>query len=161
VSCQAAGRSKLIVAEADHKLNTLSSVHKNRTIFSSHTEPKPPAITMIRSGCNTREAFSPTHLNMAYETLVIEDLATGTYPCQCNPRGQADLPDSITGRGAIWQMPNWSATGQLIPTSYYAYNDHDRKYQPVEFINNRWYFIQWDDSIEFWGYWAFLNGDIP
>jgi hypothetical protein len=65
---------------------------------------------------------------MAYETLVIKDLATGTYPRQCNPQGWADLPDSITERGAIWQTPNRSATGQMIPASYHAYNDHDREY---------------------------------
>jgi hypothetical protein len=58
-------------------------------------------------------------------------------------------------------MPNRNAIGQLILASYHAYNKHDRKYQPVEFINNRWYFIQWDDSVEFRGYWAFSNGDIP
>jgi hypothetical protein len=58
-------------------------------------------------------------------------------------------------------MPNQSATGQLILALYHAYNDYDREYQPVEFINNRWYFLQWDDSVEFQGYWAFPNGDIP
>jgi hypothetical protein len=58
-------------------------------------------------------------------------------------------------------MPNRSTTGQLILASYHAYNNHDCEYQPVEFTNNRWYFLQWDDSIEFRGYWAFPNGDIP
>jgi hypothetical protein len=49
----------------------------------------------------------------------------------------------------------------MIPASYHAFNNNDRDYQPVEFINNRWYFIQWDDTEKFPGYWVFPNGDIP
>jgi hypothetical protein len=60
----------------------------------------------------------------------------------------------------IWQLPNHSRAGKTIPASYHTYNDNDNEYQPVKFINNQWYFIQWDDTDKFLGYWVFPKGDI-
>jgi hypothetical protein len=76
-----------------------------------------------------------------YETITIKGLLSGELPHRCNPRTKVDLPEAITGRGVIWQLPNYSTTGRIILASYHAYSDNDNKYQPVEFINNRWHFI--------------------
>jgi hypothetical protein len=77
-----------------------------------------------------------------YGTITIKGLANGELSYQCNPREEADLPEAVTGRGAIWQLPNHTTTGNTIPASYHVYNDNDNEYQPVEFVNNQWHFIQ-------------------
>jgi hypothetical protein len=96
-----------------------------------------------------------------YETITIEGLTNGELPHRCNPREEADLPKAVTGRGVIWQLPNRTTTGNTILASYHAYNDNDNEYQPIEFVNSQWHFIQWDDTDKFLGYWVFPNGNIP
>jgi hypothetical protein len=36
-----------------------------------------------------------------YETITIEGLTSGELPRRCNLREEADLPEAVTGRGAI------------------------------------------------------------
>jgi hypothetical protein len=95
-----------------------------------------------------------------YKTITIEGLANGKLPRQCNLREEADLPEAVTERGAIWQLPNCITKGNTILASYHVYNDNDNEYQPIEFVNNQWHFIQWDDTDKFLGYWVFPNGNI-
>jgi hypothetical protein len=66
----------------------------------------------------------------------------------------------VTERGAIWQLSNRTTTGNTIPASYHAYNDNDNKYQPIEFVNNQWHFIQWDDTDKFLRCWVFPKSNI-
>jgi hypothetical protein len=74
---------------------------------------------------------------------------------------QEPVTETITGRGTIWQLLNCTKTERTISASYHAYNDNDNEYQPVEFINNQWHFIQWDNTEKFLGYWVFPNRNIP
>ena len=83
------------------------------------------------------------------QNIIIEDLRNVR---RVNPRDLPDLPKEITGEGAIWVQEKKSPCGQVIPPSYYALSDQD--WYPLEFINNKWYWIEWDDSDKYKGYWV-------
>ena|ERR1700691_3297091 len=87
-----------------------------------------------------------------YQTRTIENLDDSDRSRRINPRDRADLPESITGKGAVWHEPSTSASGKIMPPSYHAV--FNNAYYPVEFINNKWYTITWDDTDKFKGYWV-------
>jgi hypothetical protein len=89
-----------------------------------------------------------------YQVLVIENfvddggITKGNR--RINPRRKPDLPERIKG-SAIWWIPDPSPNGHMIPPSYHIqYKD---TLHPVEFINQQWYFIDWDDD-QFKGFWV-------
>ena len=51
---------------------------------------------------------------------------------------------------AIWITPSTNAKGNTPPPSYHIL--HNDTYHPVEFVNNTWHFIDWDDG-KYLGYW--------
>ena len=89
---------------------------------------------------------------VGYQVVVIEDLRENGSPRQVRPRTTNDLPDEITGSRAIWYAPKESPNGHNIPPSYHA--EIQGKPAPIEFINNQWYIIDWDDRKHL-GYWVF------
>ena len=66
------------------------------------------------------------------------------------PQEKADLPNSVKG-AALWLKLTANARGNIPPASYHVL--HDGMYHPIEFVNNAWYFINWDDG-KFLGYWV-------
>jgi len=85
-----------------------------------------------------------------YQTRVIEGLDDLDRSRRINSRERADLPESITGKGAVWHEPGTSASGKIMPSSYHTV--FNNAYYPVEFINNKWYTLTWDDTDKFKGY---------
>ena len=83
---------------------------------------------------------------MSYQQLVIENLLP-QKPRRCNPRVSADLPYEIRGEGAKWLETTASLTAKVIPASYHA--NKDGAMVPIEFVNNHWYYLEWDDSVQF------------
>jgi len=81
-------------------------------------------------------------------TLTISDF---TNYRRIDPQDTADLPPRVVG-AAIWKRAVASETGKRIPASYTV--GVDGQFYPVEFINQQWYFIEWDDSAEYQGYWV-------
>jgi hypothetical protein len=66
-------------------------------------------------------------------------------------RQKPDLSESITG-SAIWHSPGPFESGKPKPPSYHVLID--RLLYPIEFINYKWYFLEWDDSDKYRGYWS-------
>ena len=54
-----------------------------------------------------------------------------------------DLPNEIRGT-AFWFFPEKSKNGHDIPPSYHV--TYEATLYPVEFINERWYWIDWDNG---------------
>jgi hypothetical protein len=67
------------------------------------------------------------------------------------PRDKPDLSEAITG-SAIWHGPGRSESDRPRPPSYHVLVDGTL--YPIEFINYKWHFIEWDDSDEYTGYWS-------
>src|SRR6266403_951054 len=82
----------------------------------------------------------------SYQELVIPD-HMGMQ--QITPQKNPDLPNTIMG-AAIWITPSTNAKGNTPPPSYHIL--HNDTYHPVEFVNNTWHFIDWDDG-KYLGYW--------
>ena len=80
-----------------------------------------------------------------YEDRLKTDLAWAPV------RKEDDLPDEIRGT-AVWFFPNKLPNGHDIPLSYHV--AYEAVLYPVEFINERWYWIDWDDGDKHTGYWA-------
>jgi hypothetical protein len=56
------------------------------------------------------------------------------------PHTKPDLPEEITGSGALWKNPEKSPKNHDIPPLYHIFlNNEDT---PIEFINNEWCFLQ-------------------
>jgi hypothetical protein len=68
---------------------------------------------------------------------------------RATPRDKPDLSESITG-SAIWHGPGQSKSDKPKPPSYHVLIDG--MLYPIEFINYKWHFIEWDDSDEYMGY---------
>ena len=73
------------------------------------------------------------------------------------PRRRADLPENVAG-AAHWMQPDVSPSGRQQPPSYHAISPIDRLYYPVEYINDRWFWLEWDDSDKYFGYWVHQTG---
>ena len=89
---------------------------------------------------------------VGYQVLMIEDLQEHGSARWIQPRSTNDLPEEITGSGAVWYSPGKSPTNHKIPPSYHV--KIGSKATPIEFINNQWYPIDWDDG-KYLGYWVF------
>jgi len=72
-------------------------------------------------------------------------------------RKEDDLPDHIKG-GAVWLQPDARPSGTIPPPSYHTL--HGDLYHPVEFTNNHWYWLEWDDSHKHLGYWSKASSRI-
>ena len=68
------------------------------------------------------------------------------------PRTKDDLPEEIKGQ-AEWRSSAASLTGRVIPPSYYIQKE-EQVYYLVELIDQKWYFIEWDDNEPYYGYWV-------
>ena len=73
-------------------------------------------------------------------------------------RKEDDLSDEIRGT-AVWFFPSKSPNGHDIPPSYHV--AYEGVLYPVEFINERWYWINWDDGDKHTGYWTQLDRQLP
>ena len=73
------------------------------------------------------------------------------------PRTKPDLPEEITESRAFWKNPGKSPKNHDIPPSYHVF--HNNEDTPIEFLNNEWCYIQWDDD-KFLGYWVFPSQTI-
>ena len=73
------------------------------------------------------------------------------------PRRRADLPENIVG-AAHWMQPDVSPSGRKQPPSYHAISPTDGLYYPAEYINNRWFWLEWDDLDKYFGYWVRQTG---
>jgi hypothetical protein len=95
-----------------------------------------------------------------YLELKIDDFKGEDFR-RITPRDTADLPFEITGTGAFWYAPQRTQRGNPIPPSYAVKDpkDPDRNI-PIEFINNTWYQIDWDDSVKYRGYWVHADRAI-
>ena len=82
-----------------------------------------------------------------YQKLVIDNF---TDLRRINPRETPDLPESIRGE-AIWFAPEETPNGHKPPISYHILSEG--VYYPIEFVNNAWHFISWDDD-KYKGYWV-------
>ena len=89
---------------------------------------------------------------VGYQVLAIEDLREHGSAQRIQPRNTNDLPEEITESGAVWFDPGKSPTRHKIPPSYYV--EIANKLTVIEFINNQWYLINWDDG-KYLGYWVF------
>jgi hypothetical protein len=95
-----------------------------------------------------------------YLELKLDDFK-GTDLRRITPRDTADLPFEITGTGAFWYAPQRTQRGNLIPPSYAVKSPEDpERNVPIEFINNTWYQIDWDDSATYKGYWVHADRNI-
>jgi hypothetical protein len=86
-----------------------------------------------------------------YQIISIEDFKKKGARC-ITPCTKPDLPEEITGNGAFWKDLGKSPKNHDIPPLYHVI--HNNEDTPIEFINNEWCYIQWDDD-KFLGYWVF------
>ena len=93
---------------------------------------------------------------MLYQEVSIAPFQTPKELRRLTPRRRADLPENIAGQ-AEWMQPDASANNRRIPPSYHAINSHG-VYYPVEYVNNQWYWLEWDDSDDYFGYWIRPQG---
>jgi hypothetical protein len=91
-----------------------------------------------------------------YQKISIEDFKKKGAR-RITPHTKPDLPEEITGSGAFWKQPGKSPKNHDIPPSYHIF--HNNKETPIEFVNNEWCFIQWDDD-KYLGYWIFPSQTI-
>jgi hypothetical protein len=89
-----------------------------------------------------------------FEKLIIKDLVKSNGIRQVTPRTTNNLPEEITGAGAVWFKPN---SEQLLSYNILV----DNLYYPIEFINNTWYFLEWDERPYYHGYWVHPEKGIP
>ena len=68
-----------------------------------------------------------------------------------DPHSGPDLPEFITGTGALWVQPDKTANGNIPPPSYHV--EYQGSWHPLEFVNGSWYWLEWDDD-EYLGYWV-------
>ena len=78
---------------------------------------------------------------LGYQGLYEECLQTDIT--QAPVRKEDDLPDEIQGT-MIWFFLEKSKNGHNIPPSYHV--AYEATFYPVEFINECWYWIDWDDG---------------
>jgi hypothetical protein len=88
----------------------------------------------------------------SYQEIVINRLVEDKMEKRAPPRARDNLPVSIKGTGATWYQPEPSATQKVKPPSYHL--EQDLIFYPIEFINQKWHFLNWDDSKKFHGYWV-------
>ena len=69
-----------------------------------------------------------------------------------------DLPDEIWGT-AIWFFSEKSKNGHGLPPSYHV--TYEATLYPVKFINERWYWIDWDDGDKHTRYWTQPDRQLP
>ena len=55
-------------------------------------------------------------------------------------------------------QPDVSPSRRKQPPSYHAVSPIDGLYYPVEYINYRWFWLKWDDSDNYFGYWVRQTG---
>jgi len=72
-------------------------------------------------------------------------------------RTRPDLPENIVG-AAVWLQPETKPSGNIPPPTYHAL--HKDYYNPVEFINDSWYWLEWDENPKFLGYWSHATNRI-
>ena len=89
-----------------------------------------------------------------YRRLEVPNLEIETLK-RAPTRSKPDLPARLTGSGLQWMSPPDHLENYAPPQSYQLM--FEGKYHPLEFINGRWFFINWDDSDEFHGYWTGNN----
>jgi len=95
-----------------------------------------------------------------YQKVVIDQFKEQNKVRRIQPRTAPDLPLAIRGKGAEWRGLSRSATGKAIPASYALYDETGRP-NPIEFINDRWYYIDWDDDDRYKGFWVYPEREIP
>src|SRR5882762_8972679 len=91
----------------------------------------------------------------SYQELHIATLEAGLG--RVTVRTEPDLPDSIVG-AAVWLQPDAKASGDIPPPTYHAL--HENYYNPVEFINDSWFWLEWDENPKFRGYWSRTSNKI-
>jgi hypothetical protein len=91
-----------------------------------------------------------------YQKISIEDFKKKGAR-RITPHTKPDLPEEITGSGAFWKNPGKSPKDHDIPPSYHVF--HNNEDTPIEFLNNEWCYIQWDDD-KFLEYWVFPSQTI-
>ena len=91
-----------------------------------------------------------------YQEIQIPPVKEGDLR-RITPRRKPDLPERIAG-AAHWMQPGASPNNRNPPPSYHAINHIDSLYYPTEFINDHWYWIEWDDSDKYFGYWVRHEG---
>ena len=93
---------------------------------------------------------------MLFQEISVTPFATEDELQRLMTRRRADLPANIAGQ-AEWMQLDASPNNRRIPPSYHAINAHG-VYYPVEYVNNQWYWIEWDDSDDYFGYWIHAQG---
>jgi hypothetical protein len=86
---------------------------------------------------------------MPFENLTNKKLKEGLN--RIKVRSKEDLPEEIRGT-AVWMQPSADKNGTVPPSSFHALAEN--LFYPVEFINFTWYWLEWDDSLKWNGYWA-------
>jgi hypothetical protein len=92
-----------------------------------------------------------------YQKILIKDFKKKRAR-RITPYDKADLPEEITRSGAFWKDPGKSLKNHDILPSYYIL--YKGKNTPIEFFNNKWCYMQWDDN-KFLGYWVFPSQTKP
>jgi hypothetical protein len=92
-----------------------------------------------------------------YQKVIVEDLIQKNTPRYITPYKKANLLEEITKSGAFWFAPTKSKNNYDIPLLYHVILKGQE--EPMEFINNKWYFIQWNNN-KYKGYWLFPSQKI-
>jgi hypothetical protein len=82
----------------------------------------------------------------------------GGNPRRVHVRSKPDLPSNIVKEGQ-WMQPLARTGGSIPPATYHAIDE--QMWYPVEFINDKWYWLEWDSSPKFLGYWTRASKEIP
>jgi len=90
-----------------------------------------------------------------YQELHLTSLEAGLE--RVTVRRKPDLPDNIVGL-AVWLQPEAKPSGEIPPPTYHAL--HEEYYSPVEFINDSWFWLEWDENPKFRGYWSHTSNKI-
>jgi hypothetical protein len=109
------------------------------------------------TGRNISKAFKTVHKEdmTNYQELYVATLEAGLG--KITVRTEPDLPDSIVG-AAVWLQPEAKPSGNIPPPTYHAL--HENYYNPVEFVNGSWYWLEWDENPKFKGYWSRTTNKI-
>ena len=81
----------------------------------------------------------------------------GGHARRVQVRATPDLPPNIVKEGQWMQPP--SRQGETTPPPSYHTIDEQMWY-PVEFVNDKWYWLEWDKTPKFLGYWTRANKEI-
>jgi hypothetical protein len=81
----------------------------------------------------------------------------GGNPRRVHVRARPDLPLNIVKEGQ-WMQPQPREGGTVPLPTYHAIED--QMWYPVEFINDKWYWLEWDNSPKFRGYWTHSSKEI-